>query len=69
MERRRTYRKPSELHQLYQTDLDRHLYVFTIPGNQPAPAGKSKEDDGSNLLEWVQSGLTRWKAAGSAWLV
>ncbi len=62
----RKYRRASELHRLYRTDLDRHLFVFTFPGSRVESGRSDQPESGSRLREWFQSGLTRCKAVAQA---
>ncbi len=66
MKSARKQRKASELDNLYRMDLDRHLYVWTFPGTQPSQARAKSQPEGSGLLEWIQSGWARWRAAAEA---
>lgn len=61
----RNYRRASELYPLYKNDLDRHLFVFTVPGMKARRRSDSR-DLGDRVREWVQSGWTRWKAAAES---
>ena len=65
MSNARKQRRPSRLYNLYQNDLDRHLFVFTVPGVEVDRRSLAAED-GGRLRELVQSSWERCKAVAEA---
>ena len=62
----RKQRRPSRLYNLYQNDLDRHLFVFTVPGGMKVDRRSLAREDAGRLRDLVQSGWERCKAVAEA---
>ncbi len=53
--------------EIYQTDLERHLFAPAPRRNGRAQSQLGFEPLADWLRDWWQTGLSRWKAAAEAW--